>query len=292
MASLKEIKTRIGSVQNTLKITSAMKVVASAKLHRVQMVSSDFEQYGQLLKAIAASLYKGSEILVTSPLTFSHENDTRAAVVAISSDSSLCGAFNHNVFRQLVHQIEQLQKSGFTSITVYPVGEKITQASIRAGYDVCNDYHSLSSRPDFQKTSMLAQLLMKLYIDENVDRVCVVYNHFKSMGKQIPTQKVLIPFTLSELGVKWGQDDKETEFICEPELTSLLEEMTPDIVKVYLHELLLDSLTAEHAARTVAMQTATDNAEDLLDELSLTYNKTRQKAITDELSDITQSINN
>lgn len=292
MASLKEIKTRIASVQNTLKITSAMKVVASAKLHRVQMVSTNFEQYSQLLKAIAASLYQGSELSVTSPLTFSHEEDRAAAVVAISSDSSLCGAFNHNVIRQLEHQMEQLKKVGFASIKVYTVGEKITQAAIKAGYDVCSDFRSIASKPDYQKTSELAGILMKLYLDEKADRVCVVYNHFKSMGKQIPQQKTLIPFTLSELGVKGDNNDKNTEYICEPALSQLLEEMTPSVFKVFLHELILDSITAEHAARTVAMQTATDNADDLLDELSLTYNKTRQKAITDELSDITQSINN
>lgn len=291
MASLKEIKTRIASVQNTLKITSAMKVVASAKLHRVQMVSSNFEQYSELLKAIAASLYRGSEVSVTSELTFTHENDNNAVVVAISSDSSLCGAFNHNVFRQLTHQMEQLQRVGYASIKVYTIGEKITQSAVKAGYDVCRDYISLASKPDYEATSEFAEFLMKLYLEEKADRVSIVYNHFKSMGKQIPQQKILLPFSLLELGVKADSKDEMAEYICEPELTELLSKMTPEIFKVFLHELILDSATAEHAARTVAMQTATDNADDLLDELSLTYNKTRQKAITDELSDITQTTN-
>lgn len=288
MAALKEIKARIASVGNTLKITSAMKMVASAKLHRVQAAAAALAEYEHRLSAIAAALNADPGVKVSSPLSVRHEACGHAFVVAFSSDGSLCGGFNANAIRALAQQTEALRAEGFARITVIPVGEKIAQAARKAGYEIDDRFRTLVGKPSYEGAAALADLLMQLYGTGDADRVCLVYNHFHSMGRQVAVQEVFLPMSAPV------QEDREggvrpVDYICEPEAARLLEELLPCALRTKLYETLLDSQTAEHAARMIAMQTATDNAEELLEELSLTYNKRRQQAITDELADITQT---
>lgn len=300
MASLKEIKARIASVNNTLKITSAMKMVASAKLHRVQHVAEGLAAYSEHLADIAAALTADPELEFSSPLAEPHEVWRRAVVVAVSSDGSLCGAFNANVIRALTAEVESLRSQGFEAVEVWPVGEKIAQAAHKAGFDVCDDFRRLAARATSGDASALAQRLMDRYAAGGIDRVVLVYTHFHSMGHQEPRQEAFLPADFSDLrrtedalpktgSGKSSRTDAHPDYIYEPDPRTLLEELLPYTLRMRIFEVLLDSATAEHAARMIAMQTATDNAQELLGDLTLTYNKRRQQAITDELADIMQA---
>lgn len=284
MAALKEIKARMASVQSTLKITSAMKMVASAKLHHVQATALALAKYERGLSDIARALCAAPDWKVESPLMSPHDKRERAVVVAFSSDGSLCGSFNANAVKALTQQVEMLRAEGFDRVTVIPVGEKITQAAIKAGYDTDERFRSFVAKPTFEGVAALADLLMEEYASGKTDKTVLVYNHFFSMGHQASVQDVFLPMTMMT-GEEWF--DCAPEYICEPEAETLLAALVPHTLRSRLYSVLLDSATAEQAARTVAMQTATDNAKELLVDLSLTYNKRRQQAITDELADIT-----
>lgn len=272
----------MASVRSTLKITSAMKMVASAKLHRVQATSSALSEYERRLSAIAAALYAVPDLKPASPLMLPHDGRERAVVVAFSSDGSLCGSFNANAVKALAQQVERLRAEGFDRVTVIPVGEKIAQAAAEAGYDTDGRFRMLVSNPACEGAAALADALMAEYAAGEADRVVLVYNHFRSMGRQTPVQEMFLPMPAGE-----EQPGRVPEYICEPGAETLLAALLPQTLRARLHAVLLDSATAEQAARTVAMQTASDNAAELLDDLSLTYNKRRQQAITDELADIT-----
>lgn len=284
MAALKEIKARIASVRSTLKITSAMKMVASAKLHRVQAAVQAAAEYERGLSQIAAALTAESGAKVASPLLLPHDSRGRAVVVAFSSDGSLCGSFNANAVKALTQQVEQLRAEGFDRMTVIPVGEKIAQAAAKAGYDTDDRFRTLVSNPTCERIFALADTLMEEYAAGKADRIVSVYNHFRSMGHQAPVQEPFLPIPMP---AEEERPDHMPEYICEPDAKTLLAALLPYMLRARLYAVLLDSATAEQAARTVAMQTASDNASELLDDLSLTYNKRRQQAITDELADIT-----
>ena len=284
MAFLKEIKSRIASVNSTLKITSAMKMVASAKLHRVQSKAEALAEYENRLSQISAALSCGADAVI-SPLSVPHKTFRRAIVVAFSSDGSLCGGFNANVIRALDERVRRLRAEGFAAVTVYPVGEKIAQAAHKYEYDVCDDFRGMAGAPDYGQTTELAERLMKLYAEGETDRVCLVYNHFHSMSRQEPTFEIFLPTVFSSPAAN-ASADLSADYLYEPGPARLLTELLPYSLRIKLYKVLLDSSTAEHAARMIAMQAATDNGKELLDELSLIYNKRRQQAITDEVADI------
>lgn len=283
MAALKEIKNRTASVRNTLKITSAMKMVASAKLHRTQAAAVALAEYERRLSDVLAALCAtyGKECL--SPLAGPHEVQSSVLLVAVSSDGSLCGAFNANVAKMLAHQVALLRDEGYERVTVLPVGEKIAQEALKAGYEVDDRFRALAGHLSYEGAVLLADRLMQGYESGEYDRVVCVFNHFQSMGYQVPLAESYLPVPVAD----GDRTETAADYLCEPAPGRLLAELLPYTLRTRLYALLLDSVTAEYAARTVAMQTATDNATELLDELSLTYNKRRQQAITDELADIT-----
>ncbi len=289
MASLKEIRSRIASVNSTLKITSAMKMVASAKLHRVQSEAEALTEYETQLAGMTSVLARAAGATSVSPLTEPHDTQKHVVIVALSSDGSLCGAFNANAIRMLDATVKRLRsEEGIDDITVYPLGEKIVQAAHKAGYRTCDDFRSLAGAPAYDRASELAQRLMDSYAAGRIDRVLLVHNHFHSMGQQKPCVETFLPLDVS--GVETGTEGENADlYLFEPEAPRLLEELVPYALRTRIYRVLLDSATAEHAARTIAMQTASDNAHELLDELSLLYNKRRQQAITDELADISNA---
>ncbi len=286
MAALKEIKSRIGSVNNTLKITSAMKMVASAKLHRVQGAAEGLAAYSSRLQRMVAAIGHNSAVSVVSPLMSAHSEPQHATLVVVASDASLCGAFNSNMIREMERRIATLRAEGFRQIDIFSIGAKVQQAATKRGLDSSADFSDLAGAPVYPLTAALADRLMQLYTDGATDLVEVIYSHNRSMSRQEPQTAQLLPFALNTAAAEGTHD---TEYILEPAAGELLKSLVPYAVRTYLYEMLLDGATAEHAARTVAMQTATDNAHDLLEELTLTYNKRRQQAITDELADITQN---
>lgn len=293
MAALKELKERIASVQSTLKITSAMKMVASAKLLRVQSSMEALSEYERCFSDIVAALVSDPDVEVASPLTLEHGEKRRACLVALASDSSLCGAFNANALREAVSAVEELLAGGFSRVTVYPMGEKMVQGMGRyaaargENVDICLDYRHLVGKHSFDGIIPLADRLMEDFLAGRCDRVCISRCHFHSMGRQVPMREQLLPFNR----VSRANVDRTTavDYILEPAPDTLLDALLPSAIRIILYNALLDSITAENAARMVAMQTATDNAEELSDDLTLEYNKRRQQAITSELADITSS---
>lgn len=282
MASLKEIKGRIGSVGGTLKITSAMKMVASAKLHKAQGAIESMLPYDRQLHKIMVSLLSG-DTKVTTPLCQPHDKLKRVAIVAIASNSSLCGGYNSNVVRNTTAVLKEYGKEIGEAIDCYVIGRKLDQSLGKLkGFKHIKDYVEKGDNPTFATAQDLATRLMKDYIDGKIDRVELVYMHFKNTASQIPTREVFLPVPLQK-----GSDETSTSgYIIEPTPTEVLNELIPDALCMKIFTVMLDAQAAEHAARTVAMQTATDNANELLDELKIQYNKGRQAAITAELLDI------
>lgn len=299
MASLKEIKGRIASVGSTLKITSAMKLVASAKLRKAQQAIGNMLPYENHLHRILVDLMSttpvtGSELLVSRPVK-------RVAIVAFSSNSSLCGAFNSNVVRETLSVINEYRSAGLddSDIKVYPVGRKVQDAMRKVGFHGGADYSRMAESPNYGAAAALAQELLNGFTDGVFDKIELVYNHFKSTASQPTTRQVFLPLNLEEgqmdLNAGKRPDVVEEEIprprnpedlIVEPSPAELLEVLLPKVIRLRIFTTLLDSNAAEHAARTVAMQTATDNGNDLLEELTLEYNKGRQQKITSEILDI------
>lgn len=280
MASLKEVKGRIATVNNTRKITSAMKMVASAKLHKAQAAITRMLPYEQRISRLLANFLSGSEQIV-SPFTVQRKVK-RMALIVFSSNSSLCGGFNANVIKHTQQWVEKQAHLPQEDILLYPVGRKVWEALTKQGYQVQGDFQHMADKPTFAEAAALAQSLMEMYQKGEVDRVELLYNHFKSTSTQVLTNEVYLPIPLPDQEETLG----ETDYILEPSRAELLAMLLPKVLRLKLYTVLLDSNASEHAARTLAMQIATDNADDLLQELTLMYNKTRQQAITNELLDI------
>ncbi|MBR4037378.1 MAG: ATP synthase F1 subunit gamma [Tidjanibacter sp.] len=279
MASLKEIKERINSVSSTRKITSAMKMVSAAKLHKSQAAIVGMGPYSRSLSQVMEGLLAGATI--DFPLTARREVE-RVAIVALSSDSSLCGAFNTNVARQLAERVAVYDELPREAVEVYTIGKKINEAATKAGYNVVENFEGLAAKPDYDVMAALAQRFMDRFVEGTLDKVEVVYHRFKSAGSQVLTSAELLPLVLPQ-GEESGLG---ADYILEPSREELLSTLLPKSVKLQLYTALLDSSASEHAARVIAMQMATENADELLGELTVEYNKSRQQAITNELLDI------
>ena len=295
MPSLKEIKGRIGSVQSTLKITSAMKLVASAKLRKAQQTIEGMRPYERKLQGmldhLVASGAKVSGEYTRTPAEGAPKQ--RIALVAFASNSSLCGAFNANAVRLT---LETVRSYGDADVTVYSIGRKMADSMRKAGHPSPADYQKLADKPSSAPAAELAEKLMEDFLAGRLDRIDLVYNHFVSSGKQVPVRETLLPMAVSPRA-SLGRNDKETvissevgksevDYILEPSASALLADLLPKSLRLKFYTALLDSNASEHAARTVAMQTATDNGEDLLQELTLQYNKSRQQKITSEILDL------
>lgn len=280
MSSLKEIKGRIASVRSTLKITSAMKLVSSAKLRKAQSAIETMRPYESALQDILARV---SDLTAGAVPAASEVEGGNVAVVAISSNSSLCGAFNGNVIRETRSLISDLESKG-CKVRVIPIGKKMAEAFKNSGYSSALDYSSLVGQASYEHSAALAQELIDDINNGNLTSVKLVYNHFISTSHQKPVIEGYI--SAGAFDVRPAKKDDENEYIFEPSREELLEVLLPKVYKLKFHTAILDSVASEHSARVVAMQTASDNAEDILQDLTLEYNKGRQQKITAELLDI------
>ena len=292
MASLKEVKTRINSVKSTRKITSAMKMVASAKLHKAQGAIENMLPYQRKLSRILTN-FLSADLPIESPYVKEREVK-RVAIVAFSSNTSLCGAFNANVIKMLSQTVGEYRTLGQDNILMFPVGKKVEEAVKRMGFPPQGTYVSLSDKPTYQEAADLAHHLMQMYVDGEVDRVEIIYHHFKSTGVQILLRETYLPIDLKHIIEEEAQKNKEeveeheiaNDYIIEPNAEELIANLIPMVLSQKLFTAAVDSNTSEHAARTLAMQIATDNANELIQDLTKQYNKGRQQAITNELLDI------
>lgn len=281
MASLKEIKVRIASIRNTQKITAAMKMVSSAKLHHTQTLTEHTLLYANKLSAILNGLL-GAECDLESPYTEKREVK-QVAIAVFSSGSGLCGTFNANVWKELSARLHELEAQHI-AVRLYPVGKKIADELHKAGYATEDDFLHLGEKPSYEGAASLADKLMGLFSSGKADRVELLYHHFKNMATQVLTHKVYLPVTLPQAPVE--NTAPAIDYILEPSPESLQALLFPKLLNLTVYTTLLDTTTSEHAARMMAMQTANDNANDLIQELTLQYNKNRQQAITNELLDI------
>ena len=321
MPSLKEIKNRLSSVNSTRKITSAMKMVASSKLHHAQTMIENMLPYETLLEHILKT-FLASE---TDARTVLNEVRPvkRVALVVYASNSSLCGGFNANVIRLLQHVVDEYAELGKENIVIYPIGRKVAEKAVKMGLNVAGDFTALAEKPNANDCITIARELGEKFISGEFDRVEMIYHHFKSAGSQILTRKPFLPIDIEEElkrdherdltsnvttkkaqeYIKRKEEEKKREekeavplndnFLVEPDMNTVLTKLIPKYLHLMVYTALLDSIASEHAARMVAMQTATDNADEILRELNLQYNKSRQQAITNELLDIVGgSINN
>lgn len=306
MSSLKEIKTRIGSVKNTLKITSAMKMVASAKLHKAQAAIGGKLPYEQKLHHILAGLLQDPQLqkLLQKELGLGNPDGhspvvlqdvgvdqipvkdkcPRVAVVACSSNSSLCGAFNSNVIRKYHQTIRILEEQGYgkDDMDIYIVGRKIADAVRKTGYEIKADFSDLADKPSYDAAADLASMLVDSFTSGEVAQVILVYSHFASPASQPPIRENYLPLPLHD----YDDGPEPIDYILEPDPLSLVKELLPQVLMLKMYTVLLDANAAEHAARTLAMQIASDNAKDLISELTLAYNKGRQQEITAEILDL------
>lgn len=274
MPTLKETKGRINSVRNTLKITSAMKLVASAKLRKAQQAIESMRPYERQLQRMLEVVCgrHEAEALVDQ----SDSLRGRKAVVAIASNSAMCGSFNANV----IAKVRSLRSPGDT---VWSIGRKMADAMRRDGFPSPDDLSAVAEHPAYAPVASLVEKLSDEFEKGRYSCVVLVYNHFVSTSRQEPVVEILLPEG------KFVADDspeREASLIIEPSRKEFLEALVPKTRKLKLYAALLDSSAAEQAARTVAMQTATDNGEDLLEDLTLQYNKGRQQKITSEILDL------
>ena len=324
MPSLKEIKGRIASVNSTRKITSAMKMVASSKLHHAQVAIQNMLPYETMLEHILKSFLAAeaeAQTIFDQPRPVK-----RAALVVFSSNSSLCGGFNANIIKRMQQVVAEYREQGVTDVEVYPIGRKVFEKAKKLGYDVQGEFSALADKPNVRQCIDIAMELGKKFAEGQIDKVELIYHHFKSAGSQVLTRKTFLPIDLEEELERDHERDlttvvatKESQeylkrnrkkksrvnaegqevpplndnFIVEPDMNTVLSQLLPKLAHLMLYTALLDSVASEHAARMVAMQTATDNADELLRQLNLQYNKSRQQAITNELLDIVGgSVNN
>ena len=324
MPSLKEIKGRIASVNSTRKITSAMKMVASSKLHHAQVAIQNMLPYEELLEHILKSFLAAEAEAQT---IYDQERPVkRAALVVFSSNSSLCGGFNANIIKQMTHAVNEYAETiGRDNVEIYPIGRKVYEKARKMGLNVQGEYSALADHPNVHDCIEIAMELGRKFAQGEIDKVELIYHHFKSAGSQVLTRKTFLPIDVeSELQADHERDlesviaTKQSQeylknrgerkdggakseevkplndnFIVEPDMNCVLSLLMPKLAHLMLYTALLDSNASEHAARMVAMQTATDNADELLRQLNLQYNKSRQQAITSELLDIVGgSVNN
>jgi len=321
MPSLKEIKGRIASVNSTRKITSAMKMVASSKLHHAQVAIQNMLPYETMLEHILKSFLAAEAEAQT---IYDQERPVkRVALVVFSSNSSLCGGFNSNVIKLMMNVEKALSEElGAGNVDIYPIGRKVAEKARKLGYNVKCEMSELVDHPNVKQCIDLAMELGNRFVNGEIDKVEILYHHFKSAGSQILTTKTFLPIDIetelerdherdltSTVTTQKVQDylkknRRKTErkeevrplndnFIVEPDMDTVLSQLIPKLAHLMLYTALLDSVASEHAARMVAMQTATDNADELLRQLNLQYNKSRQQAITNELLDIVGgSVNN
>lgn len=281
MASLKEIKQRIQSVRSTRKITSAMKMVAAAKLHRTQREAAALVPYSEELQAIVAHLAAGEGGL-SMPLAEEREVG-RVTIVGFASNSSLCGAYNANVGREVAEVVGGYGNLPNESVRVVAMGKRLAAELKKCGVEHEEGDGALSEHPTYEAWREVAEGLMKEFLEGSTDRVELVYYKFLSAGTQRLVCERLLPVELPQAD---EQGREGVPYILEPSRKELIESLVPREVALKLYTASLSALASEHAARMIAMQAATDNADDLIGELSVEYNKQRQQAITTELLDI------
>ena len=289
MATLRELKTRIGSVASSEKITGAMKMISSAKVHKFESSLKQLVPYREKIKSVMAHIMQtGTDF--SSPLIETRHEVKKIALAVFGSDDGLCGAYNINIFKAALVEINQLKAKYGPSVDIdlYPIGQKMHKAlsKIAGQHMHIVAVEGVDSKMEAEKVNEFTHSLRDRFSSGEYDLVCVEYMKFFSMSRQRPTLETLFPVsgeTLLE-----GSDSKEANGLCifEPDANSIFNAVLPMFVLSTMQEITIENRASEQAARVMAMQSANDNAKKLLEGLQLEYNKLRQEGITTELLDI------
>lgn len=285
MPSLKEVKNRITSVVSTQQITKAMKMVAAAKLRRAQERILQMRPYAMSLNHLLQNLSAAQTDGDTDNWYSQVRTPERILIIAVSSDRGLCGSFNSNILKGVWKLIDEryAQQYAKGNVSVMPIGKKAADLLAKRKVNTANDYAYLFSALNFDMVSDAAEFVMKLFRDGKVDRVELIYNEFKNIATQIVRAEQLLPVLPPPTD---GSRTQQVDYIYQPSQEEIANGLIPKSLKIQLFKALLDSNAAEHGARMTAMDKATENAGELLKELRLTYNRTRQAAITKEILEI------
>ena len=288
MGNLKEIRTRITSIESTQKITSSMKLVSAAKLRRAQTAIQHLRPYSQKLSEILNNLAGSDTGTEPSPL-FEAREPEKVVVVVITSNKGLCGAFNSNIVKTVQHLIAEKyaeqQKAGNVQLICF--GKKGNE-QLSKHFPVMFYSEKLLDNPDFTEISAVADDLMQRFVNHEIDKVDIVYNQFLNAATQRVNVEEYLPVTPPE-----SDETKKvtSDYIIEPSADKLLMELIPKILRTQLYKTLSDSIASEHGARMISMTKATDNATEILRDLRLKYNNARQSSITNELIEIVSGAN-
>lgn len=287
MSSLKEIRTRINSVKSTRKITSAMKMVAAAKLKKAQDAVLNLRPYDKKLHEILVSIARSienegveSEYLVKRP-------EEKVLLILITSNKGLCGGFNSNVIKKglEIAQSKYSRQWKEGNVSFYTIGRKGTEFFRLKGYPLYGSDNDLLDDISFSKAIPVARSIMSAFTSQEFDKIEIIYNKFKNAAVQLLTVDSFLPIDL-ELDEQVPEENEQYYYIFEPSREYIVQELIPASLRTQFYEALLESLAAEHGARMTAMHMATDNATDLIKDLQLTYNKARQAAITNEINEV------
>ena len=286
MSTLRELKSRIGSVSSTQKTTSAMKMISSAKMRKATYQLQRLSPYRAMVQHVISHLLVTDQEF-SSPLIAEREVH-HLSLVVFGSDDGLCGAFNINLFKQLLATIDEVRREygDQVGITVIPVGKKLTKASSRLPADVQVERVALNTRSGSEDLYAFTDLMKTRFLERTYDRVEMLYMHFISTGKQVFSREQLLPVSYQGLADNVDPRAANSPCLFEPDAATLFETVLPLHIRSMMQDVFTQSAASEQSARVMAMQTASDNAKELLDELNLEYNKLRQQSITTELLDI------
>lgn len=280
MASGKEITGKIKSVENTRKVTSALEMVSASKIRKSQELMNATRPYARMMRRIIGHLGKANPEY-RHPFTIEHPDVTRAGYIVVSTDRGLCGGLNSNLFKMTLAHMSQWKEQG-AEISMVTLGKKASAFFRNIRVEITAHASNLGEKPQIEDLIGSIKTVLDAYRDREVDRVYIVYNDFINTMAQKPVVDQLLPLPETE--------DEEVrdiwDYIYEPDAEALLDEVLVRYIEALVYQAVLENLASEHAARMVAMKNATDNASELIDDLKLAYNKARQAAITQEISEI------
>lgn len=286
MANLKEVKERINSVVSTQQITKAMKMVSASKLRRAQDKIIQLRPYSQKLTAILNNVSSASE--GDNDIVFAEKREVKnVLIIPITSDKGLCGAFNSNILKTA--NLAVVQRFADKNVTILPLGKKAFEFFKKKDNKLIDEFYQVFSEVTFENVRRVADFVMEGFVNGDFDQVILVYNEFKNVATQnVITEKFLPMEKITEVG---SAKASEADYILEPSREFIIEDLVPNALKIQFYKAILESNASEHGARMTAMDKATENAGDLLKDLRLMYNRTRQAAITNEILEIVSGAN-
>jgi len=282
MASGKEIRTKIKSVQNTRKITKAMEMVAASKMRKAQERMRAARPYCDKIRRLAANLSQADVMDYEHPFLIQKEQVKRVGLILVTTDKGLCGGLNTNVQRVAINALKSWEGSGVTEVRVCCVGNKGFGFMQRVGANVVSHVVHLGDRPALEKLIGPVKVLVDAFQSDELDVIYIAYTRFINTMKQEPVVEQLLPLT----GDRLGTPDRAWDYIYEPDPHVVIEDMLVRYIEALVYQSVAENLASEQSARMVAMKAASDNAKNVINELKLVYNKTRQASITKELNEI------